>query len=104
MRRARAGLAIPFKVATHDVPPIALVRLVELKKVRNAFMHEGKAKVDFEAFFANVVALVCHLHFMCVPTDVRIRAFPFHDFLETFGERFWDEEGELRVLEAYLRA
>lgn len=83
LQRAQQGFGKHFGVSASDVPEIAARRMVEIKKIRNDYSHEANASVNFQEFFQDAVAIVCHIAFLTTEVD-RISVYPWEDYLDTF--------------------
>jgi hypothetical protein len=81
---ARKAFAKHFAADANDVPELAARRIVELKRARNEFSHEGTHWVDFEQFLHDTLAVVCHIAFLTTDED-RISVYPWEDHLDTFS-------------------
>ncbi|WP_062117323.1 hypothetical protein [Aureimonas sp. AU40] len=80
---AQAAFGKHFGIAGPDVPEIAARRMVELKRIRNEFAHDGSGRVDFEGFLKDVVAIVCHIVFLTTDED-RLSSYPWEDHMKQF--------------------
>lgn len=80
LAKARDGYVEPFKCKPTSITRYTVERLLDIKSVRNKFMHEGHSNVDFEAFFTQVVATVLALHFMLLPSEKSISLYPYYDY------------------------
>lgn len=70
-------------VTGSSVPEIAARRLVDVKQARNDFAHDAKARIDFDGYLEDILAIVCHIVFITTDEE-RISVYPFEDHLETF--------------------
>lgn len=82
LARAKEGFTKPFKCAPNKVSRFAVQRLVKIKAIRNEFMHEGSANVNFNDFLANVVGTVASIYFMLLPTETELSVYPYDDYSE----------------------
>lgn len=85
LAKAKEGLAKPFMCKANKVPKYVVQRLVEIKSVRNEFMHEGSSDIDFDDFFGAVVGTVAFLHFMVLPSENEITLYPYYDYHEKWS-------------------
>ncbi|MNU03392.1 hypothetical protein D3C72_2474020 [compost metagenome] len=53
--------------------------LQAIKRLRNEIVHEARGHVRFSDFYADLIRLVCRLHFMIVPSDRYITVCPWPD-------------------------
>lgn len=82
--KAREAFGEHFTATANDVPELAARRMVELKRVRNEFAHEGTQRVDFERFLHDTLAVVCHIAFLTT-NENRISVYPWEDHMDTFS-------------------
>jgi hypothetical protein len=80
MKKAKKGFSKPFKASSIKVTNNAVQRLVAIKVARNCFMHKGDTHIDFEDFFASVLATVSFLHFLVLPSEKELSAYPYYDY------------------------
>jgi hypothetical protein len=85
MKKAKKGFATPFGRGETQVPRYAVERLVEIKAARNEFMHEGYFFMDFDDFYAKVLATVASVYFLVLPSEKILSAYPYHDYDGRFG-------------------
>ena len=83
LRKAREAFGKHFKVQANDVPILAARRMVELKRVRNAFAHNGEEDIGFTRFLEDALAVVSHIAFLTTDEN-RISVYPWEDYMETF--------------------
>jgi hypothetical protein len=83
LRKAREAFSKHFKATAEDVPELAVRRMVELKRARNAFAHDGEGKISFAQFLEDALAVVCHIAFLTTGED-RISVYPWEDHMGTF--------------------
>ena len=79
---ARIGFAKPFNRPGSGVPAYAAKRLIEIKRVRNEFMHEGSFDSTFPDFFANVLGTVATIYFLLMPSERNLSHYPYYDYHE----------------------
>ncbi|MGY2733632.1 hypothetical protein [Sphingomonas sp. UYP23] len=75
---ARAAFAKHFGAESADVPEQAARRMVDLKRIRNDFAHDGSGHVSFLSFLSDAIAVVCHIAFL-VTAETRISIYPWDD-------------------------
>jgi hypothetical protein len=80
---ARRAFGKHFLAQAGDVPEIAARRMVELKRVRNDFAHDGNTVISFDNFLQNVLAIICHIIFL-VTDEKRLLVYPFEDHHRIF--------------------
>lgn len=80
VRKAKEGFAKPFKLSFTKIPKYVVGRLVNLKAIRNEFMHEGHSSVDFPDFLANIIGTVCFIQFTLLPSVNNISVYPYYDY------------------------
>jgi hypothetical protein len=80
LTKAISGFAKPFKVNAEDIPLYAVQRLTAVKAVRNEFIHEGSASVDFNLFFASVIGTVAFIYFSVLPSALELSVYPYEDY------------------------
>ena len=80
LKKAREGFTKPFNRASFKAKNYAVQRLVDLKRDRNAFMHDADESVDFEEFHGKVMGTIAALHFLIVPTEKELSAYPYFDY------------------------
>lgn len=78
-KQFRNGLAANFAVAPKRVSTRLLLELQAIKRLRNEIVHEAREQVRFHAFYADLIRLVCRLHFMLVTSDRHITVCPWPD-------------------------
>lgn len=83
VRKAREGFAKHFSRDADDVPEIAARRMVDLKRRRNDFAHEGRLSISFEAYLRDVLAVICHIAFLVTDID-RLSVYPWEDHHDRF--------------------
>lgn len=86
MTKARAAFAKHFGAEPVEVPEIAARRMVELKRVRNDFAHDGRGHVDLPSYLADTIAVVCHIAFL-VTDEKRISIYPWEDHEDRFAPK-----------------
>jgi hypothetical protein len=78
LKKARAAFGKHFGVSSGDVPEIAARRIVEVKRIRNEFAHDGSRWVSFDSYLEDVLAIICHIVFL-VTDERRLSVYPFED-------------------------
>ena len=91
--RMRSALAAPFRMATDDIPLFAVAQVIELKRVRNEFVHEGRSSANFDVLFSYAADLICQIHFWVLDDEEIIIRWPFRDKSERI-----DDARELDVI------
>lgn len=86
LRKAREAFGKHFDAKADDVPELAARRMVELKRARNAFAHDGEEDIGFTQFLEDALAVVCHIAFL-VTDENRISVYPWEDHMDTFKPR-----------------
>ncbi|HME27197.1 MAG TPA: hypothetical protein VKI44_38725 [Acetobacteraceae bacterium] len=81
--KAREAFGKHFKATVDDVPELAARRMVDLKRARNAFAHDGEQETGFNEFLEDALGVVCHIAFLTT-NENRISVYPWEDHLETF--------------------
>lgn len=82
--KAREAFAKHFGADANAVPEIAARRIIELKRDRNAFAHDGDPFINFKEFHRHAVAIVCHIAFL-VTNEERLSVYPWEDHEEQFS-------------------
>ena len=85
-QKAREAFAKHFLADWNNVPEVAPLRMIALKKQRNAFAHQGNARINFEEFISDSLAMVCHIAFLTTGVD-RISSYPWEDYMDTLNPR-----------------
>jgi len=85
LKKAKKGFANPFGRNEKHLPRYAVERLIEIKAARNEFMHEGYFPMDFDDFYAKVLATVVSVYFLVLPSEKILSVYPYHDFDGRFG-------------------
>lgn len=62
------------------VKPASIVRLMALKAARNDYIHRRQTNIDFDAFIAFCVAIVCQIYFLCEPDGEALRHVPWSTY------------------------
>lgn len=57
----------------------SILRLRELKTVRNAYTHELKTEVDFDKFFEHILLTVYQVAVISCPSINKVQLYPFYD-------------------------
>jgi hypothetical protein len=83
LRKAREAFGKHFLTNVDDVPELAAQRMVELKRYRNAFAHDGETYIGFALFLEYALAVVCHIAFLTTDAK-RISVYPWEDHMGTF--------------------
>ena len=78
--RAKRGFAKPFRANSSKIPGYVVKRLINIKKTRNKFMHEGRGSLHFDIFFSSVIATVVFIHLLLLPSDKEISVYPYEDY------------------------
>lgn len=81
-----AAFAKHFGANSADVPELAARRMVELKRIRNDFAHDGSGRVSLPSFLTDAIAVVCHIAFL-VTDETRISIYPWEDHEARFAPR-----------------
>lgn len=78
---ARQSLSKDLNVPASRVSVTFMRNLQALKSQRNTIVHEGRHAQRFTGFYAELLRLVCRLHFVAVPGDdhVVVSPWPDHD-------------------------
>lgn len=66
-----------------NVKPASIMRLMRLKEARNDFVHRRQTDINFDAFLAYCVAIVCQIYFLCEPDGETLKQVPW----STYGDR-----------------
>lgn len=82
----RGSFAKHFGAVPADVPELAARRMVELKRIRNDFAHDGLGRVSLSLFLSDATAVVCHIAFL-VTDETRISIYPWEDHEDRFDPR-----------------
>lgn len=80
LQKAKAGFTKPFSRKAADAKRYAVQRLVDLKRERNAFMHDAEANIDFEDFHGKILGTIAALHFLVLPSEKELSAYPYFDY------------------------
>lgn len=78
-KQFRNGLAADFLIMPSRISTPLLRELQAIKRLRNEIVHEARGQVRFSDFYADLIRLVCRLHFMIVPSDRYITVCPWPD-------------------------
>jgi len=84
VEKAREAFAKHFDRSSGDVPELAVHRMVELKRSRNDFAHDGIQRVDFSQFLHDTLAVVCHIAFLTTD-EARLSVYPWDDHSNIFS-------------------
>lgn len=63
---------------------VSILRLKEVKEVRNAYTHRLEEEVDFERFYENILLTIYQVAIVSNPTIREIELYPFYDYSGTF--------------------
>ncbi|UUO27692.1 MULTISPECIES: hypothetical protein [Bradyrhizobium] len=77
--RMRSALAAPFRMEVDDIPMFTVAEVIELKRVRNEFAHEGRSSANFDVLFSYAADLICQIHFWVLDDEEMIIRWPFRD-------------------------
>lgn len=77
---ARKRFSKPFGRKQSSIPLYAVKRLIKLKKQRNIFIHEGQSEMEFNSFFANIIATVLSVYFLLAQNNNEIKLYPYYDY------------------------
>ncbi len=80
LEKAKEGFTKPFNRAASEAKNYAVQRLVNLKRHRNAFMHDAEEGVDFQEFHGMVLGTIAALHFLVIPTEKQLSVYPYFDY------------------------
>ena len=80
LKKAKVGFTKPFNRAESEAEPFAVERLVDLKRDRNAFMHDADERIDFEEFHGKILGTIAALHFLVMPTSKVLSVYPYFDY------------------------
>jgi hypothetical protein len=86
VEKMRAAFAKHFGAEACDVPELAVRRMVNLKKVRNDFAHDGARGISLPSFLIDTIAVVCHIAFL-VTDETRLSIYPWEDHEDRFAPR-----------------
>jgi len=78
--KARKGFAKPFGKSQTSIPYYSVKRLVKLKAQRNQFIHEGQSEIEFDSYFANIIATVLSVYFLLCRNSEEIKLYPYYDY------------------------
>ena len=82
--KAREAFAKHFGASADDVPELAVHQMVEIKRSRNDFAHDGTQHVDFSQYLHETLAVVCHIAFLTT-NEERLSVYPWEDHLDIFS-------------------
>ena len=85
LEAARKKFGEPFNINENSIPNFIIAYLVEIKNLRNKYMHKGHAAIDFEDFTKKALALICFIHLTLVPTDTSLALYPYEDYYEKYS-------------------
>ncbi|MBY3364970.1 hypothetical protein [Rhizobium laguerreae] len=77
---AKTRIAGVFGRTKEEIDDHFLASICELKKTRNAIIHEAHRRPNFEDFFETVLSMICQVHFLALPGDQEIIIYPWPDF------------------------
>lgn len=80
------GFGEPLLVDGANVDSDAVLKLVELKRARNAFAHEGDVGHRFDVLFGYAIDVICEMYFLLREDEWMLIVTPFKEDAEVFEE------------------
>lgn len=89
----------PLLVNGENIDSSVVLKLIELKRARNAFAHQGDERHRFDVLFGYAIDVICEMYFLLREDQSILVASPFASDLDPYDDPFEEARRDKEILE-----